>query len=371
MKKYLVLFMATAFLGTGCKKKYEEGFNAGLADGITQGRVDGYADGYSNGNAEGNNIGFDLGYTDGHTDGFAQGRSEGDTYFATAGYNEGNTDGYNYGLALGTTDGFNYGYNNGYNDAYDPAYAIGQTNGDEDGYDDGYVDGYNSGDNTGYNDGYNSGYDNNYDDGNNDGYYAAYWSNAGYAAGNDDGYDDGYDNGYDDGYDDGWDDYEFGSSTGSKNPQVKLAMMVNQDIFNFSKMKKFNSKNIISSLGLSHSDSGTVDMEKLAALKEQHYLNQMKVQLMAKFGLNNERSTQIAKISHQFNKLAGTRELTQKDANSFAKEVIGHNLIDIEIALKKSMKGDSDLLNQLVNDIAIHNETNSENINAMISSIFF
>lgn len=375
MKKYIVLIMVTSFLGTGCKKKYEEGFNAGLADGVAQGRIDGYEDGYSNGNIEGSSTGFDTGYADGHSDGFALGRSEGDSYYLAAGYNEGSNDGYDYGLSAGTTDGFNHGYDNGYNEAYDPAYAIGHVDGDDDGYADGYTDGYNSGDSTGYNVGYNNGYNANYDDGSHDGYYSAYWSNAGYSsgynAGDDDGYDDGYDNGYDDGYDDGWDDYEFGSSAGSKNPQVKLAAMVNQDLFNFSHMKKFNSKKMISSMSLSHSDSGTVDMEKLAALKEQHYLNQMKEQLMAKFGLNNERSAQIAKVSHQFNKLAGSRELTEKDANSFAKEVIGHNLKDIESAIKKSLKGDSTLLNDLVTDIADHNETNSENVNAMISSIFF
>ncbi len=54
--------------------------------------------------------------------------------------------------------------------------------------------------------------------------------------------------------------------------------------------------------------------------------------------MSNKRSQEIAKIAHQFNKNAGSRELTEKDANSFAKDIIGKSIGEIEQAVKKSMR---------------------------------
>jgi hypothetical protein len=122
---------------------------------------------------------------------------------------------------------------------------------------------------------------------------------------------------------------------------------------------------------MSHADNGTVDMGKLAALKEHHFLNQMAHNLNAKFGLSNDRAKQIAIVAHQFNKLAGSRELTEKDADIFASEVIGVNFKNVEIAVKESMRGNSSLLDKVLGEIAHKNGTSPENMNAMISSIFF
>src|SRR5690606_9360613 len=102
-----------------------------------------------------------------------------------------------------------------------------------------------------------------------------------------------------------------------------------------------------------------------------HYLNQMAIQIKARFGLTSERASDIATIAHQFNKLSGTRELTEKDANVFAVEVIGKNLKVVEAAVSKSLKGESSELNQLLGEIAGHNQTTPENVNKIIGEIFF
>ena len=47
------------------------------------------------------------------------------------------------------------------------------------------------------------------------------------------------------------------------------------------------------------------------------------------------------------------------------------NLQTIESAVKKSIEGDSSLLNKALNDIADHNHTTPENVNNIISEIFF
>src|SRR5690606_27793405 len=115
----------------------------------------------------------------------------------------------------------------------------------------------------------------------------------GYNSGFDDGYDDAYDVAYEEGYDVGFDDgynYGIGLSTPTTNPSVRLANQVNKDLINYASLPKFNSKSVLESgtIVFSHDEGGTVDMEKLAALKEQFYLNAMGSQVQQKFGLSAE-----------------------------------------------------------------------------------
>ena len=146
--------------------------------------------------------------------------------------------------------------------------------------------------------------------------------------------------------------------------------MVNGDLIDYTKLQKFDSSSA-TSIAMNFADNGTVDMEKLASLKEQHYLNQMANQLEVRFALSADRAKEIAVVAHQFNTLAGTRELTDKDANVFAVSVIGKNLIEVEGAVKESMQGNSGSLSSMIQDIATHNNTSPENVNAMITEIFF
>lgn len=392
MKRYIVLFMATAFLGVSCKDKYQEGFNAGQTQGLSDGRRDGLTQGYNAGFTAGANGSYQTGYNDGRAAGQTEGFNDGRAYYTSH-----NTYGHGYddGFVIGFNDGKLDGGDDGYEDAYNAHFDIGRANGYNVGLADGLSDGYNSGFNRGDIDGFNDGvedgaaatYQNGYNagyaagdyQGFNDGYEDGRYdgNQVGYDAGYADGSDDGDAAGYSDGYDDGWTDgvyagtYGLSSASKSSNPSVKLAALVNSDLINYSSLKKFDSQAARSSLGLSHADASTVDMEKLATIKEQYFLNQMGQQIQARFGLSSERSKEIAVVAHQFNKLAGTRELTDKDADAFAVSIIGHNLKDIESAVKKSAKGESELLNKMLSDIADHNKTSPENVNSIISTIFF
>ena len=357
MKKYIVLLIAASFLGTGCKDKYQEGFNAGKDEGIADGQAAGQTEGFNNGYNSTYDGAYDVAYNNGLADGTAQGYSEGQVYYETNNnYEDGFADGFSQGYAQGGTDGFNDGYDVGYDQTYNPAFNVGESDGYYDGYDNGYNDGAIDGDADGYADGYNDGEAIAFDEGYNDGY--------------NDGEVIGYNNGYNVGHNDGYSDGSMGSSVKSKNPSVKLAAMVNSDLIDYSKLEKFDSKSVVS-MGMSHADNGTVDMEKLAALKEKHYLNQMGRQIQARFGLSADRSMKIATVAHQFNKMSGTRQLTEKDAELFAVGVIGTSLKNVEKAMEKSMKGDSELFNNLLSDIATHNDTTPEKVNGIISTIFF
>jgi hypothetical protein len=385
MNKYLSVLVMTTFVTVGCNSKYDKGFDAGYGEGFgegyaqtydqafssgaTSGSTDGGADGFDVGFEVGADIGFGQAYDDfataeyvsgfnsGDAAGYQQGYSDqytvGSSQGAIAGDNDGYSDGYNSGLNLGDADG----YTDGYNDYYSGGYNDGYADGDADGYSNGYADGEVVGFDEGYDDGYSDSYSVGDAAGYSDGYDSAY----------NDGYNDNYGSGYDDGYSAG-----LGSSLKSKNPSVKLAAMVNSDLIDYSKLEKFNSKSLVESgsVVFSHADSGSVDMEKLSALKEQHYLNQMSRQLQANYSLDQKSANRIAKVANQFNKISGSKNMSEKDAEVFSKELIGFDLALVRGAVKDSMKGNSTKLNDLMDKASKTMGTSPEQLNKMISKIF-
>ena len=362
-------FMVASLLviSFGCKKKYQEGYNAGYDVGHDEGYAETYDSGYADGNAEGLATGFDSGYADGFENGHATGFGNARVDFASAeyeqgfseaevvGYDEGYTVGFGTGTTAGTNEGYADGYDVSYNTAYNFHYNQNYNIGYDEGYDNEYDNGYDDGSDDGYDDGYYTGYDNGYDD-----QYDENW---------DYGYDDGYDDNWGDGYDDGYSD-GYGSSTASKNPYVKLISMVNADLVDFSKVRKFDAQSVTESMG-SSAGSGTVDMGKLAALKENHYLGQISNQLQSKFGLSNKSARQVSLVVHQYNKLAGSRSLTEADAKTFSQNLIGFDIGTVEGAFKDSLKGDSTKLNGMLEQASSKLGTSPENFNRMISTIFF
>lgn len=350
--------MSSAFLVSGCKTKYEKGFDAGYESTYQQGFNERYDAGFSAGQARGEAQGYADGYSSGQSSGYTSGYQNAFTDFASAdyvsgyyagdaqGYNQGYNAYYGIGASQGTTDGTNDGYNAGYNV--------------------GYNNGYNTGNYYGHADGYNYGYNNGFNIGANDGAY--YGQQDGY----NDGYADGYNYSYGQGYNDGY-NYGLGYSNTSKNPLVALANQVNRDLINYAALPTMNTRDALESgrYVFSHSDSSSVDMEKLAALKEKFYLNAMSSQIQTRFSLSKESSDRIATIAHQFNKLGSSRTLTEKDASNFSRELIGFDMKEIETAVKKSAQGESSDLNNLLKAASDKVGTSPENFNKMISEIFY
>lgn len=390
MNKYLVVLMATAFLGTSCNSKYDQGFDAGYGQGYSQGKDETYQTGYNDGLSDGQTDGYNTGFADGETDGYNEGYDDARDDFASDEYNDGFAQGETQGYSNGYTVGYDGGYldgkedglDDGFDDGYDQGYGIGFNNGEAQGYTVGYnnafsegvVDGQNQGYSIGYGDGFEDGDAAGYADGYDDGYYDA--GNTGYNDGFDDGYDDSYaisyDEGYEAGFDDGY-DYGIGLSAPSTNPSVKLANQVNKDLINYAALPKFDSKSVLESgtIVFSHDAGGSVDMEKLAALKEQFYLNAMGSQLQSNFGLSSESAKRIATVAHQYNKIGSSRSLTEKDASAFSKELIGFDMAEIEGAVKKSAQGQSNDLKGLLDQASKKIGTTPENFNKMISEIFY
>lgn len=366
--------LALATVLVGCNDRYQEGFTAGQTQGYSEGYADGDADGYTRGEtyfsnhttyehgyADGNAIGLRTGYNQGYGVGLSEGRQIG---FAQA-----MADGtYDRGYAAGDTAGYRDGYSDGYDD------------GNDDGYDDGWDDGRariqwqvtNA-----YNNGYNSGYDDGYDDG--------AWT--GYDDGYDDGFDDGYDMGYDDGFDDGYDwgfddgyDAALGLSVGpikaaSASAKANLLSKVHNDLVNYAKIKapKATARGIEANgrLIFEETSMGSKDLEKRAAAVERYLVSEMGKQISARFGLSQERSMQIAKVSNLWRKYASSRAVTDADASAYSEALIGVNLKQVEGAVRDSMKGDSASLNELLKQAAEVNGTSPENVSRIMNQVFF
>lgn len=361
MRHFFLTGMCALVL-VGCKSSYEKGFDSGYGDGYAQTYQNAFDEGYADGHDEGQVAGHEDGYNAGHADGYTQGYGQSRDDFASADY----------------LSGYDDGNAQGYSDGYDTGHADGMVNGGVDGYADGATDGYNDGYGYGHSDYYNDGYDDGWDDGRSNGYSDGSYDGAsdGYHDGYDDEYDWAYDSnygdGYDDGYDDGYGDGYYGFSFKSHSPMAKLARQVNSDLINYSSLKKFDSASTLERGSIVYSgDAGSVDIEKLAALKERHYLNQMSSQLSARFGLSFESAGRIATIAHQFNRLAGSRVLTDEDASAFSKELIGFDMGEIKNAVKNSMKGESQDLNKLLEEASGKVGVTPEKMNRMISELFY
>ncbi|MBY0515923.1 MAG: hypothetical protein K2P81_03370 [Bacteriovoracaceae bacterium] len=366
--KALAVLAMVSFLAitTGCNDRYQEGFDAGYSQGYDSGYADGDADGY-----ERARVYFQ---SQDYAAGFAAGTAAG----ITTGYNQGYAVGKTDGIAIGQQQGYNTGYADGYDDGYVDGDAHGYTAGYDNGYDDGYADGsdpgaitaaYNNGYNDGYSDGdadgYTSGYNNGYDDGTADSY--------------DLGYNDGFGDGYDIGFDDGW-DAALGLSVGplktnSANARTNLLSKVHNDLVNYSKIKapKVTARGLEANGRLIFEETSMTskDLEKRAAATEKYLITEMGKQIAVKFGLSTERSFKVAKISNHWRKFSTSRAVTADDADAFSEELIGANLKEVEVAVKASMKGETNDLNSLLSKAAAQNKTSPEKISMMMNELFF
>jgi hypothetical protein len=83
---------------------------------------------------------------------------------------------------------------------------------------------------------------------------------------------------------------------------VNMANMVSSDLIDYSAMTNFNSESVLESgsVVLEQTGNSTMDAEKIAAAREQHYLKEMQKQLIANFSLSTESAMKVAKLTHSW-----------------------------------------------------------------------
>src|SRR5690606_35310789 len=127
---------------------------------------------------------------------------------------------------------------------------------------------------------------------------------------------------------------------------------------------------LTNSAALSQAGAGR-DLEKVQAMVEMNKVRQISQQVSAKFGLSAERSLQVAKLSAQWQSLSSDRELTTADVDAFSKKLMGSNMLDIQAAMKESLKGNVSRLAEFVAKAPEVNDPTPEKVAGIVMSMFF
>jgi|GEM_PF-2113325 len=114
---------------------------------------------------------------------------------------------------------------------------------------------------------------------------------------------------------------------------------------------------------------GAKDLEKIKAIKETYATAKIASTLTAEYGLSTERSVKVAKMVNNWSKLSKKRSLTEADANSFSKELLGVNIKDAERAYKAKAEGNDEAVQDLVEEAAKANQTSPEHVSALMEQL--
>lgn len=111
------------------------------------------------------------------------------------------------------------------------------------------------------------------------------------------------------------------------------------------------------------------DLEKVSAFIEEKRIAKMGEKLAAEFGLSEERSIEIAKLTRQWTDLKKKRSLTDADAHAFSEKLFGFDLNKASAAYKKSLEGDKADLDALFDQAAEVNGTSPERVNQIFNKL--
>lgn len=120
---------------------------------------------------------------------------------------------------------------------------------------------------------------------------------------------------------------------------------------------------------LEETHSNEKDLEKIGAFQEEFEREQIGELLVAEFGLSEERGTAISKLVQSWEKLANKRQMTAKDANLFASQIIGTDINTATDAYKKHIEGNSQSYESLLDKAASENNTSPEHMAELIEEL--
>ncbi len=113
------------------------------------------------------------------------------------------------------------------------------------------------------------------------------------------------------------------------------------------------------------------DLELMASLMERQEISTLSDSIVAKFGLSETRSFELAKFATQWQKLSHTRQMSAGDRAAFEVKVLGTTVSTLEKAYKKSIEGEPAELNRLIENAAKVNGISPEHVNGILAELFF
>ena len=112
--------------------------------------------------------------------------------------------------------------------------------------------------------------------------------------------------------------------------------------------------------------SGKKDLEKLGSEFEAMENTDIQDHLSANFGMSDDRAHKIAKIVGSYKRIQNKRALTEREMNTFSKQVFGFNYNKGMDAVSKHIQGDSSEMDTLIDQAAEKNEMSPEAIKELV-----
>jgi hypothetical protein len=116
-------------------------------------------------------------------------------------------------------------------------------------------------------------------------------------------------------------------------------------------------------------NSDKKDLEKIAAEMEGAEVSEVAENLVAKFGLSEERAGEVAKLQNAYSKISSKRSLTKKDQDTLTKELLGTDFASAQNALEGHLSGDSDKMDELLDKAAEINGTTPEHMTEILGDV--
>jgi hypothetical protein len=110
--------------------------------------------------------------------------------------------------------------------------------------------------------------------------------------------------------------------------------------------------------------SSSKDLEKIAGYAESLKISVIAEKMVAKFGLSEERSYQIARVVSSYKKLSENRAMTEEDADHFTDIVLGTSMNQLHNALN-----DQQILDQMLETASRKNGITPEHVAQIISEM--
>ncbi len=116
-------------------------------------------------------------------------------------------------------------------------------------------------------------------------------------------------------------------------------------------------------------ESGTKDLESIAALREDVAKAELKSQFKNRYKLAESRSQELASLTYKYFRMENARELTDLEKDSFALKALGVSMSQIESAVKAKMIGSDDSYQKLLQEAAVVNKTSPEMIGKFFEEV--
>jgi len=115
--------------------------------------------------------------------------------------------------------------------------------------------------------------------------------------------------------------------------------------------------------------SSSKDLEAMGALVESKSSQALAHELVSNYGFSEERGKKIAQTFSTFKRIQKSRNLTDKDLNSFSELLLGSNYNTAKEAITSLAQGETEGFESLVEKASAHNSVSPEEMKAVINSM--